>query len=357
MAAPINAFVSVSVNLVNAVSADRFGFGSLRGVFTHTVTTDRVNGPYFSITEVNDAGFTSAITPAINLWASKVFTQDNGVDSVTIGRIDALDADYTETLDAIELWENLNNGAPFYLLTIESRAKADILDVDAWASARAIVFIAQSSDADFLAGTPGNVGETLNLLGTVRTALAYHADDAEPLDGAWASVGGGFDLDTPDGVGIWAYSQLTGITFDNLTGAQANAIWDVGGNIYGRNLGLSFTSKGTMAAGAPRFIDVTTTIDWVQRRSEEAVLAFFVGTKKVPYTDSGITRAVGVLQGVMDNGVTFGHFSPDTPIIITAPQASTVSAADKAARKLTLSASAQLAGAAQLIVFTIDLTF
>ena len=358
MSPPITAFVEVNVNLNGAAQATAFGFGALMGAFTHTVTTDRANGPYFSIAELNDAGFTAGVTPAINLWASKVFAQPNGVGKVTIGRIDALDANYTASMDAIEQWIALNNGPAFYLLTIESRAKADILEVDVWASARDVVFLAQSSDADFLAGTPGNVGEALNLLETVRTALAYHADDDEPLDGAWASAGGGLNLDGPGGVGVWAFHQLVGITPDNVTGAQATAIWDVGGNLYATTSGLAFTSKGTTSAGAPLFIDVTTTIDWTIKRAQEAVVAMFVNAKpKVPYSNAGVTRAVGAIQGVFDTGITAGHFSADLPVIIDAPDVASVSPALKAARRLEVQASATIDGAIQQLTLVIGLNF
>jgi hypothetical protein len=356
MPAAIIEFVDVSVNVQGGV-ADKFSFGTLMGVFDHSVTANRQDGPYFSLAEVVAAGFTSGAEPEVNAWATAAFAQDDGVDQILIGREDAGDANWTATMDAIEL----AGSDTWYITNIESRVDADVLEVAAWTEARDKIFIAQTASADLLAGTPANIGEQLKNFGYNRTALIYHATSTGTdgyLDGAWSSSGGGLNLDVPGGVGIWAYRQLEGVTFDAVTGAQATNIYAENANLFGRNLGLSFTSKGTMAVGSPRFIDVTTTVDWTKKRIEEATLSLFVATPtKIPYTNGGINQIVGVVQGVLDSGVTFGHFSPDFPPTIEAPDVANVSSADKQNRELTLTAEAVLAGAVQKLILTVNLSF
>jgi hypothetical protein len=111
-----------------------------------------------------------------------------------------------------------------------------------------------------------------------------------------------------------------------------------------------------MASG--RFIDTTTTVDWVKLRTEEAVLETFVNAgTKIPYTNAGISIIVGSAQGVLDQGVSFGHFSGDAPPTVTAPDVSEVSTADKTNRVLSLTAQATLAGAIQKLELTINLAF
>jgi len=345
MPAPIIEFVDVTVN-VGGVTADKFAFGVPMGVFSHTVTANRQDGPYFSLAEVVAAGFTSTATPSIYAWASAVFAQDDGVDSLLIGRIDAGDADYTVTMNAIEA----AGADTWYITNIESRADADIADVAAWTETRDKIAIFQSDDQTLVAAL------ALKAFGYNRSALIYHDDDSEYLDGAWTSSGGGLNLDTPGGVGIWAYRSLEGVPFDDVTGALASAIYAADANLYGRNKGLSFTSKGTMASG--RFIDVTTSVDWVKLRTEEAVLETFVNAgTKIPYTNAGISILVGAVQGVLDQGVSFGHFSGDAPPTVTAPDVSEVSSSDKANRILQLTAQATLAGAIQKLELTINLAF
>ncbi len=342
MPAPITTFVDVNV-VVGGVSVDKFSFGTLMGVFAFAGAS-RQFGPYFSQQEVIDAALGSANAEA---WAGIVFSQDDGVDQVLIGREDAGDANWTATMDAIEAEDSTS----WYITNIESRVDADINEVAAWTESRKKIFIGQSDD---LAGLTAFTA--WNAAGYLRSAGIYHLTDAEYLDGGWSSSGGGLNLDAPDGVGIWAYRSLEGVPFDAVTGAEATSIYAVEANLYGRNKGVSFTSKGTMASG--RFIDVTTTVDWTQARIEEAIIALFVGTPtKVPYTNAGINLVVNAVQNVLNSGVTFGHFSPDFPPTVEAPDISEVSSQDKIDRCLRLTANAVIAGAIQKLILTVNLTF
>ena len=351
MPAAITEFIDVDV-LLSGAAAEKFAFGIPLGAFTHTITVNRQDGPYFSLAEVVAAGFTSVATPDIYAWASAVFAQDDGVDSLLIGRIDAADLNLTASLDAIEA----AGANTWYITNIESRADTDIVDLAAWTETRSKLAIAQSSDADILTGVLGNIAFQLQSAGYNRTALIYHDDDTEYLDGAWTSSGGGLNLDAPGGVGIWAYRQLEGVPFDDVTAAEATEIYNASANLFGRNKGLSFTSKGTAASS--RFLDVQTSIDWVKARTEEEILSLFVGTPtKVPYTNAGINLVAAAIQNVLNRGVNFGHFSPDVAPTVTAPDVSTISSADKINRELTLQASAVLAGAIQKVNLTINLTF
>ena len=348
MPAAITEFIDVDV-LLSGAAAEKFAFGIPLGVFTFTsiISADRQFGPYFSIAEVVSDGFSSTAEPAIYAWASAVFAQDDGVDSLLIGQQTAADAgNYTTTMDAIEA----AGANTWYITNIESRADADIADLAAWTETRSKLAIVQSDDLTLTAAL------ALQTAGYNRTALIYHDDDAEYLDGAWTSSGGGMNLDAPGGVGIWAYRQLEGVPFDDVTAAEAVSIYAADANLFGRNKGLSFTSKGTAASS--RFLDVQTSIDWVKARTEEEILSLFVGTPtKVPYTNAGINLVAAAIQNVLNRGVNFGHFSPDVAPTVTAPDVSTISSADKINRELTLQATAVLAGAIQKVNLTINLTF
>lgn len=357
MTLPADIFVDVNVSLAGAV-ADKFSFGTLLGAFAHSETANRVDGPYASVSELDDAGFDSSATPEINAWGSAVFAQDSGVDSLLIGRIDAGDLSLTASLDAIEA--EAGDGG-FYLLNAETRIDADIVLAAAWAEARRMLYVAQSSDADILTGAGGNIAEDLAALGYHRTGLIYHRyDDSSGgdaasdgyLDGAWSSRCGGLKVDAPAGAGTWAFKELSGVTFDPLSLAQATAIYGNDANLFGRSKGLSFTSKGTAASG--RFLDVTTSLDWLTVRLEEALLELLVGAPtKIPYTSAGLNLFRGASQLVFDRGVSYGHLSPDTPATIVMPRVETVASADKAARTLTYTASAVLAGGIQRVIFNV----
>ena len=137
MPAPIINFVDVNV-LVGGVSVDKFSFGSLMGVFAFA-GADRQYGPFFSQQEVIDAALGSAPAEA---WAGIVFSQDDGVDQVLIGREDAGDATMTDTLNAIEA----ENSDSWYITNIESRGDAKLNEAAAWHESRRKIFVGQSDD-------------------------------------------------------------------------------------------------------------------------------------------------------------------------------------------------------------------
>ncbi len=303
MAAAITTHVDITVTLTGA-AAEKFGFGNLMGIFDHSITANRQDGPFASLQDVIDAGFTSGAEPEVNAWATAAFGQERGVDAVLIGREDVGDADWTATMAAVTAADPNS----WYITNVETRLEADILLVAAFLEATGTsespkIYIAQSSDAAILAGTPGHVGLDLQAASQNRTGLIYHQFDDSLggsipsdgyLDGAWASYGGGFDLDAPDGAGSWKFNQLSNVTFDSITSTEAVNVFESNANFFGRNASLNFTQNGTMAAGtssAPRFIDVTTSLDWLKKRVEEAILSVFVGVAtKVPFTNAGINQ-------------------------------------------------------------------
>jgi len=360
MPLPFSLFVDVNISVQDGL-AERFNFGVPIGIFDHSVTANRQDGPYTSVAEVTAAGFTSGAAPEVNFWATSVFAQENGVESVMIGREDAGDADWTATLDAVEA----AGANDFYFINVETRAEAEILLVAAWTEARTKIAICQSSDAGILAGTPGNVALDLQAAGYNRTALIYHNTDSGAangyLDGAWTSYGGGFNLDEPGGVGAWNYNQLSGITPDSFTSAEASEVLDADANLFHRLSGLNFTWEGTLASG--RQIETQTTVDWFQKRSEEAVLQLFVSTPtKIPFDNGGITQVASVVQGVLDRGVAFGHFlgNPGFEPVLTIPDISQISAADREAGVLRLTSTTNhvtLAGQIRRLVFNISVSF
>ena len=492
MAAPITEFVDVNVN-IGGISVEKFSFGSLMGVFEHDVTLDRQDGPFFSLEEVNAAGYTSSAEPVINAWAATVFGQDDGVDQILIGRrvpptggpglqiwqvddsgptfvdqtaefnsptdadyivfpagnvagdyaafgnverytrlsfdnangtagtvgavtweywngsawaalagvvdgttgftaavsdgqvvtwtlptdwalltlngvsayyvravittpytIDPVydqgfmggDVDWTATMDAIELWDS----GSWYITNIESREDTPIADVAAWTEPRRKIYMPQSDDQTLTAAL------AMQASSYNRSGLWYHGDDAVSLDGGASSSGGGLNLDAPDGAGIWGFRPLEVVPFSEVTGAFAQSIFAANANFFGRNVGVNFTQKGTMASG--RKIDTTVSVDWLVTRLEEQLIALLVGTPtKIPYTNAGINTIVAAIRDVMTRGVTNGHLSPDEPITITAPLAQNVPQQDKIDRILRVTVDATLAGAIEKVEITLNLTF
>ncbi len=350
MPAATTEFVDVTVSLTGA-AADKFAFGSLMGMFDHAVSVNRQEGPFFDLAAVVAAGFTSVAEAEVNAWATAVFSQQNGVDSIIVGHTDGIES-ITDAITAIVA----DDPTSFYIINQESRVEADINEMATVVEALEKIYIAQSNDAAVLAGTAGNIAEDLQGFNYNRTAYIWHATNSGTdgyLDGAWSSFAGGFNLDGPAGVGSWAFNQLSGVTFDSVTAAEAVNVFGFDANLFGRNKGLNFTAKGTMASG--RFIDVQTSLDWLKARLEEELVAAIVGAPtKIPFTNAGINILAAAIQVVYDKGIAFGHLSPDEPPTLTAPRVTEVSTADKAARQYTMTGNAVLAGAIHKVVFTIN---
>lgn len=348
MAAAITTFVDVTVN-VASTPATKFQFGNLLGVFDHSVTANRQDGPFFTPLELDAGGFDSTSAPQVNAWGNAALSQDDGVDSIIIGREDAVDADMTVTLDAVEA----AGEDTWYLTNTESRVQADIELAAAWHESRMKIYMPQSSDAAILVGTPANVALNLQTANYNRTGLVYHATNTDYLDGAYSSSGGGLNLDVA--AGSWAYrGPLEGVAFDDITGAEAQQIEAANANFYGRNLGLSFTFPGKMASG--RAFETQTTIDWVTRRIQESVLTLFVATPtKIPFTNAGIAQMAAAVQAVLDAGISAGHFAVGATVFI--PDVSTFSETEKQDGVFTLTATVTFAGTIRKLVLTVNINF
>jgi hypothetical protein len=222
-----------------------------------------------------------------------------------------------------------------------------------------------------------NVLELGSALGYNRTAVVYHDDDTEYLAGAWTARCLSFDLDRA--ASLWSYHRLAGVTATRLTTAQKLQLLDNGGNYYSPVTYTSgveeagFTFKGQMLSG--RRIDITTTIDVTRARIEEALLLAFLRASsvnsKIAMSDDGIQLLAGTALGVLDKLVRAGHYQDDEASSLTnrrtpyidAPTFASLSAAQRAARRVTLSGEAVFAGAIEsvgdsaTVGLTLDLSF
>jgi hypothetical protein len=82
---PVSSLITVNVT-VGAAPVSRFAFSSYLHVAEHNITVNRMDGPYASVAEVEDAGFTSSAAPTVYYAASAIFGVDNGVDEFYVGR-------------------------------------------------------------------------------------------------------------------------------------------------------------------------------------------------------------------------------------------------------------------------------
>ncbi len=247
---------------------------------------------------------------------------------------------------------NTANSLDWYLLNIETRNDADITTADTFITPLKKVFVGQSDDPLARAGTPVNLFDALQALNNERTTLVWHDSDSEYLDAAWVGRAGAADLDSAGGVITMFAKQAIGVPVDTLTSGEITNIAGDGdtNDGFGGNVHVDIASRGVFLYGKTTggdFFDVQTTLDWTFFRVGEAVFGLLATTPtKIPYTNFGITQVQNEVKGVLDTGVTNGHFSGDTPPAVSVPDISEVSTADKNARTLrNVIGTAVLAGA------------
>lgn len=148
MAVPITTHVNVSVSL-EGTGTQPAGFGNVLAIAQTTVggTSDRVAGPFASMGDVTDYGFTS--TDAFYDIASAVFAQSPRIKKLYLGRRLAGDANVTATLNACAA----EDSASWYGVINEDRTDAEIMEVAAWCESRFKMAVLQTDSTAMLNGT------------------------------------------------------------------------------------------------------------------------------------------------------------------------------------------------------------
>jgi hypothetical protein len=222
--------------------------------------------------------------------------------------------------------------------------------------------------------TDGDIGSRFFDAQGFRCALLYYHDDAVYADAAMLSNGLAFDLDTLKG--IWAYQDLLGPSGSPLTDLQRIALRAVNCNYFSPGITSagqvtrSFTAQGWTPNGltaAGRRIDVTTSIDWAKARKEEALLNVMLTSRHgVPMTAVGINKYASASAQVTSDGIAAGHFVPftvphddlyypdlETPAIFP-PDIRDMTAAQRAARAITIEEVVYLASYIERVVFNLN---
>lgn len=188
-------------------------------------------------------------------------------------------------------------------------------------------------------------------------SIAYFARYTFP-EARWL----GYGLSEVPGKEDWAFKPLTGQTPAPTTAinqTQQGTAKGKNANIYTSISGLGATQIGTMASG--RFLDIQTSIDWLDIRLGEALIRRRLNSPKIPYTQKGIDSLkpdlISVLQTANNNGM-LGVITSSTAgeyWQITMPQRKDVSSADVTARNLpAIAIVVQMSGS--IITFNVEVS-
>lgn len=127
-----------------------------------------------------------------------------------------------------------------------------------------------------------------------------------PADAAWA----GKVIPYSPGSATWAHKTLSGPEADTLTTAQRGYIQAQRGNWYSTELGFSITFPGTCSKesspGTPYYIDQVQLADAIESELQTGLMDVLNRSKKIPYTDAGVSMLLAEFKKVEDKYVASG---------------------------------------------------
>lgn len=230
----------------------------------------------------------------------------------------------------------------WYSIHLTNLGKAVILAAAAQVETLRRIMIVSSADDDILDSlSTTDVASSLQTADYTRTAIMYHPKALVQYPGAaWA----GKCLPNDPGSITWAYQNLAGIDYTELTATEITTLEGKDCNYYTQYKGLNITLNGEMASN--EWIDVIRSVDFIVARIEEALASLLYNSKKIPFTDPGATLVQNAVLGVMKLGVSQSIFTEDPEPTVTVPKVADVSSANKTNRKLPdVQAEGTLAGA------------
>ncbi len=287
---------------------------------------------YSSLSELLTAGFVA--TDAVYLAAQAMFSQNPNPGKIYVGR-KLTGGDGTETWTQA-LTAMLEENKEWYGFGIGTRTLADLQLAAAWAEANKKLFAISDDDANIVDAT-GDIAEYINTQGYDRSFVIYHdgADlgASDPMaEFAWL---GKLFPKSPGSVN-WAHKTLSGVSAVDLTTAQQTTAFGKECNLYQSIAGNNITRWGTVGSG--EYIDIIRGLDWLESIIQANIYTVFLNNDKIPFTDAGIQAVVAEVQSALQSaanvGLIIGAEDEENGFTVSAPLASEVSSANKAARTL-----------------------
>lgn len=351
--ANVDRIVNVQISLnTNNVSSE--GFNTILVVGAHMNGTERVK-TYTNITDLTTDGFST--TDAIYKAVSVAFSQIPRPNKVKVGQIKESE-EIADAMNAIVAADN-----DFYGIVLASRTKEDILAMAEWTETQTKLFGTSTAEEEAKSSSSSSdLIATLKSKNYYRTFVFYHAlaNDEYIEAGIMAKC---FNIE-PGGE-TWANKVLSGLTADNLTETEYEAVKNKNGNTFEAFRNNNITQNGKVVGG--EWIDVIRFRDWLQEDITVNVFNLLINNNKIPYTDAGIALVENQITKSLLAGQRMGGIAPteydendnENPgFVITVPLASSVPANTKAQRVLEgITFTARLAGAIHTTEITGSFTY
>lgn len=280
-------------------------------------TTDRVKA-YTNLQDIQAAGFEPS-SPEYQA-AEAYFGQSMTPYQVVIGAVGA-EEDWATALQDCRA-----KNTDWYVVVPIGAEKTDITAmapvVEAFSPASAMIY--RTEDADALAGTTGNVFETLKDENYRKSLGIYSTDDN--IAAAVAGYAMGANTGADDSAYTLFAKQLAGIATEDLTSTQVSTIEGINGNVYvNRGVYYSVFEQGKMADGT--YWDEVYYLDILSEKLLRAYMDLLQGTTKIPQTTAGAAmiqtalvapleeaRAIGFIGSGVWTGGTIGTLADGTAL-------------------------------------------
>lgn len=302
---------------------------------------------YGSLSEVLDDGFEA--DSAVAAYVTAMLSQGTAPSKFYVAKKagSALTVDDLEAATAI--------ASDFYAAILVKGTDAEIETAAPWFEAhRKMLFVASASESIGVASDETSVAATLHAKNYRRTSLTFSPGSADKgIEAAW--VGGQIPL-TP-GSNNWAYKTLKGIAADALSSGQIAAcigspVDETFGN--GANVYVSQSGRGVTLTGQTSSLDFVDNIvgeDWLYFNLQADLLSVLASQRKVPLTNKGVGLLEATVTGVLLRGIDNGLIDPVAGYSVSAADVSTLSSADRAARRSpTINFQCTLQGAVNAVV-------
>lgn len=235
----------------------------------------------------------------------------------------------------------------WYGLVLDSASKNEIIAAAAWVETQRLLFPSRNSDyaiTDSVSTT--DVAYLLKNSAYGRTGILYSQSQLLSYsDAAW--LGNRFGGANP-GQDTWKFKTLKGIAADLLTSGQTSAAWAKNANVYTSIASVNVTQNGTTASG--EYWDVIRFVDWTKSEIEIRIFAALANLQKIPYTDKGVAVVVGIIKGVLQDGINVGGLSSDPAPVVVAPKVADIDPVTRGTRVLpNVTFQATLAGAIHVV--------
>ena len=318
-----------------------------------TITfTDTINGTAFdflSDADATDLEIAAGLVSAINLGSEPVTATDN-VDGTYDVDADVAGEPFTHVVsddgtgDGLSNVPTIENGnvasellaleqvfTDWYFLTLTRRSTEaeqlqDIAQAAAFIEPRLKMYFYALDQATMLTAVTTDIGNVLKALAYDRTAGMYSADQALYPECAWV---GRVAPETPGSVN-WKFQKLTGVTPDSLSSTEITNLRAANLNFFEAVAGVNIISSEAVVASG-EFIDIIRGSDKLSTRMSERIFTTLVNAKKVPITNDGGATFENDIRAELQTSVDDGFLVGDS-IIVTVPDASDISAADKGNR-------------------------